>query len=333
MKIALVLTVKNESKLLRNNLLYHQAIGVSRAMVYFDGTTDNGKETIMDLDFVDIQDSVSSNSYQDIEYLQKFTFRALEHHTARQCLNTFDAIQKCQELGYNWLISIDADELITIDFDKKSNLTDYFSNLEDSLEVVNFKTMEVLQQKSCFENVFSQADLFKTQKSFNSRCENIYKSIYNPVLKKNIKYSYWYGQTMGKAAIRVSSNLIPINVHRYSKINGELPKSTVDGFVLHYHAYDSKDFIKKFRNFSDHPNYFLSGNRVESLKLLLKDVVNNHGYTDEQLRDYFNKYLMFSNKEVKRLLRNKKFLFINRNQKPLKHVSAVKSVFREIEII
>lgn len=332
MKIALVLTVKNESRLLRSNLLYHQAIGISKAFVYFDGTTDNGKETIKDLDFVEVQNSVNAEMLKTQDFLSKFTSQAKEHHTARQCLNTYDALQKSKVLGFDWLISIDADELIAIETDQPSHLKTFFLNQDDSVEIVNFRTLEVLQQKKHYENVFAEADLFKTRKNFKYRGENIFRTIYNPSLKKMDKHYYWYGQTMGKGAIKVPSNLIPKNVHRYSHLNGKKPKSINYGFVLHYHSYDGEDFIKKFRNFSQHPEHFLSGNRVESLKLLLKDVVNNHGYSEEQLKTYFNENLLFSPKRVKKILKNKKFIFFKRNQNALKYITSVTKVFESNNI-
>ncbi|MEZ4802528.1 MAG: glycosyltransferase family 2 protein [Gelidibacter sp.] len=332
MKIALVLTVKNESRLLRYNLLYHQAVGITKAFVYFDGTTDDGKKTIQDLNFVAIQDSVSADKYIGLDFLHKFTSQAEEHHTARQCLNTYDAVQKCKDFGYDWLISIDADELIATESDVPSDLKSFFSDVDETIEMINFKTMEVLQQKENFGNVFSEADLFKTRKNFKYRGESIYREIYNPKLKINEKHHFWYGQTMGKAAIKVNSNLIPINVHRYQHIDGSKPKLINDGFVLHYHAYDAKDFIKKFKNFSNHPNHFLSGSRVEPLKLLLKDVVNNYGYSDEELKDYFNKYLLFDPKRVKQLLRNRKLKVLKRKQNSLKRISSAVLVFKKLNL-
>ena len=328
MKIALVLTVKNESRLLRHNLLYHKAIGVSRAFVYFDGTTDNGKETLIDLDFVEAQDSVNTEVYENYDFLNRFTSKAKEHHTARQCLNTYDALQKSKALGFDWLISIDADELITIHTDEPSNLNTFFQNLDNSVEVVNFRTLEVLQQRKHFGNVFAEADLFKTRKNFKYRGENIFRNIYNPSLKKYDKHYYWYGQTMGKGAIRVQSDLMPHNVHRYVHKDNAQPKTIKEGFVLHYHAYDGQDFIKKFRNFSEHPEHFLSGNRVESLKLLLKDVVNNHGYSEEELKRFFNQNLLFTSKDIEKLLKNTKFVFFKRKQKTLKNITSVVKVFQ-----
>lgn len=323
MKIALVLTVKNEMRILRNNLLYHKAIGVDIAFVYFDNTTDTGRESISDLEFVECNKSISATKYSEHRYLVKFTSQAAEHHTARQCLNTYDAQQKCKEAGIDWLISIDADELICTDFHNPSNLKTFFSSIEGSVEVVTFKTLESLQTKMQYENVFSNETLFKANPKAYSRY------FYNPFTNSKVKFSWWYGQTMGKAAFKASKSIIPHNVHRYKKIDGVKPITLNRGFVLHYHAYDAEDFIKKFTNFSNHPNTFLSGNKVENIKLLLRDIVNSKDYTKEQLKDYFRKNILFSNDDLRKFSKGLKYLFFKVKPTPLQEIKSVSKIFND----
>ncbi len=325
MKIAIVLTVKNEARLLRNNLLYHKAIGVDEIFVYFDNTTDNGKESIADLDFVNIDNSVAADKYAYLSYLKKFTSQAVEHHTARQCLNTFDAQQQSKAAGINWLISIDADELICTDFQKPSNLKLFFKDISAEVEVVNFETLEALQCKKNYENVFAEETLFKSNRTV------FFKSFYNPFTKAKQEFSWWYGQTMGKGAIRINKDLIPHNVHRYKRMDGKTPVTLIKANVLHYHAYDAEDFIKKFSNFSDHPNTFLSGNKVEDIKLLLRDVVNSSGLDQEELENYFSENLLFGEKEVVKIKKGKKYLFFNIKPEPIKKVQSVKMTFKNLK--
>ena len=100
--------------------------------------------------------------------------------------------------------------------------------------------------------------------------------------------------------------------------------------MLHYHAYDSLDFIKKFTNFSNRPNTFLSGNPVNSLKLLLRDVVNNAGYSQKELQEYFKAYLLTNPNEVTQLKKNRYFLFFKRKPAPVTIVTSVQQVFKKI---
>lgn len=327
MKIAIVLTVKNEARLLRNNLLYHKAIGVDRTFVYFDNTTDNGRETISDLDFVTVTNSVEAQKYAHLEYLEKFTSQAAEHHTARQCLNTFDAQQQCKAAGIDWLISLDADELICADFQRPSNLKFFFETIAEEVDIVYFETLEALQQKMSYQNVFAEETLFKANRRAFS------KSFYNPFTKSKQRFSWWYGQTMGKGAVRIKSDLIPHNVHRYKKMDGNKPRAIKKANVLHYHAYDAEDFIKKFTNFSDRPNTFLSGNEVEVIKLLLRDVVNISGLDQEALEAYFGQNLLFTKKEVAKIRKGRKYLFFKIKPTPIQEVQSVKLVFEKLNII
>lgn len=329
MQVAVVLTVKNEARLLRDNVLYHHAIGVDKVFVYFDNTTDDGKDTVSDLPFVNIQDSVPAEKYTHFKYLDKFTSQAEAHHTARQCLNTFDAMQSCKVLGIDWLISIDADELIGTDLDAISNLKTFFKGIPSSVDVVNFKVYEVLQRQLNYKNVFAEETLFKSQRSFKRRHERLFKYVYNPFTGKHLKFSFWYGQHLGKGAIRLNTNVIPHNVHRYKRINGKAAILEA-GFVLHYHAFDAVDFIKKFTNFRNHPNTFLSGNTVESLKLLLRDVVNTSGLSNDELKDYFKTNLMFNEKEVSGFLKNKTWCFFNRKERAVLSIKSVQEVFKSM---
>ncbi|MAM27962.1 MAG: hypothetical protein CMC13_02975 [Flavobacteriaceae bacterium] len=331
MKIALVLTVKNEARLLRNNLLYHRAIGAAHIFVYFDGTTDGGKASIQDLDFVAVRDSVAASTYQQQPFLQKFTSQAGEHHTARQCLNTYDAQQRCAEKGIDWLISIDADELVCPAINSQVSLAEFFQEIDTEVEVVYLQTKEALQRKSSYGNVFAEETLFKSVPTYESRFKNIYKQFYNPFTEQKQRFSYWYGQTLGKGAIRIGRQVIPHNVHRYKKKDGSQPTTQKAGFVLHYHAYDAQDFIKKFTNFSEHPDTFLSGNAVESLKLLLRDVVNRSGMSETELQHYFENNLMFHETEVKQLLANRYLGVLKRSPAPLTDISSVVAIFKSLQ--
>jgi len=328
MKIALVITAKNEERLLRQNLLYHRAIGLDRAFVYFDNTTDKGKESIADLDFVKTEDSVPTEKYTHLDALKKFTSQAKEHHTARQCLNTFDALQQCQQEGIDWLISIDADELVTPDLKQPCLLGDFFIEISPQVDVVNFQVKEMLQNRFSYTHVFAEATLFKARASFKRRFDNVFKHIYNPFNKSGRKYNYWYGHTMGKTAIRVNADVIPKNVHRFVNKEGSKVKSINQGYILHYHSYDFNDFIKKFKNFEYRPDTFLSGNAVEDIKLLWRDVVNHPGFSQKELEDYYRNNVMFNEEEIRKLLKPRHYLLIPRKQAVLEKIEVVEMVFK-----
>ena len=332
MKIALVLTVKNEQRILRHNLQYHKAIGACHIFVYFDGSTDNGRLAIKDLDYVTVNNSIAPEKYEEHTYLKKFTTQAKQHHTARQCLNTYNALEQCKKMDIDWLISIDADELVCTNTTAISNLSDFFANITEDVSIVNLKTLEALQQRQHYQNVFAEESFFKTTHKFENRFAVIWKTLYNPFTKNTEKYSYWYGHHLGKGAIRVASNCIPHNVHRYKTKDGAPLKTINAGNILHYHAYDAEDFIKKFTNFSKHPDTFLSGNKVKSLKLLLRDIVNISGLSNEALEIYYKDNLLFNLREIEKIKSLRYLGFFKRKTPLLREITSVNKVFKNLEI-
>ena len=318
MKSALVLTVKNEARLLRPNLLYHLALGVDRIFVYFDQTTDNGRETIADLEEAVIQDSVSIEKYKNKEYLEKFWSNAHEHHTARQCLNTYDALQQCKRLGIDWLVSLDADELFLTGNKGEQTLIEFFSpEISQVFDVIYLPTLEVVNRKMVYENVMAEETQFKKQKNFKSWFDRVYRKIYNPYTQNHITTSYWLGHTMGKAAINVRSNVIPHNVHRYKMRNGEKPRIKTAGNILHYHLYDFEDFLKKYINFKDRSTTYLSGNQIDSIKSLWIKLVNDPNFDKEYLQEYYKNYVHFKEKDLARLERTRAFNLLKRKEEAL----------------
>lgn len=315
MRVGVVMTVKNEARLLRQNVLYHLGIGVHKVFVYLDNTTDNGAETIRNLEAVEINNSVAAIKYQDKPYLEKFWSHAQEHHTARQCLNTFDALQKCQAEQIDWLISLDADELFLSSKHQSLTLKQFFEEVNtQKADIVSLKPLEVIARKMAYQNVMLEETLFKTQKNFKSKFDQIYHKIYDPYTHTYKTVPFWLGHTMGKAALRVQSDVIPHNVHRYISLDGQPLKTVHMGFILHYHIYDFEDFIKKFQNFETRSDTYLSGHKIKDLKSLWIKLVNDPAYSNTYLENYFEKNLLFSSVKLKRLEKTRVWNILKRRE-------------------
>jgi len=333
MKVAVVITVKNEARLLSQNVRYHLGIGATKVFVYFDNTTDNGPQVIKDIKGVEISNSVKAETYSHIPALEKFWSNAEQHHTARQCLNTFDALQKCKKEHIDWLISIDADELFLTSKDGTVTIEDFFSIAEtQNATIVNLKSLEVVSRRIAYNNVMEEETLFKTQKNFTSKLDQIYNKLYDPYKKEYKKISYWLGHTMGKSAIKVNSNVVPYNVHRYISDNNEDLKAINLGYLLHYHVYDFEDFIKKFKNFKNHPDHFLSGNKIEELKSLWIRLVNDKNNSEDFLRTYFEDNLLYNPNKLKRLYKTRLFNVLKRKESAVVEIDYPKSVLTKSKL-
>lgn len=163
--IGAVMTVRNEHDLLRNNILFHRLVGIDRFYIYLDHPTDSSARTVGDLDCVSINHSRLPNwlTQQEVSNADHLSRRFHTHHTARQLINCHDAVRRAREEGVQWLVSIDPDELISLDdqFVRARCLADYLSQLPQSVETVTFPANEVLSTRNAYQNVFAEEVRFK----------------------------------------------------------------------------------------------------------------------------------------------------------------------------
>ena len=120
--VALAITVKNERDLIRANVLYHRYLGVQLFYVFLDNTTDDTRDTVSDLDCVAVSHSMTGDRFlesrerrqacADSVRLRETIDKSAEHHDARQVLNTYVAWEQARDAGVEWLVSLDADELV-----------------------------------------------------------------------------------------------------------------------------------------------------------------------------------------------------------------------------
>lgn len=165
-----------------------------------------------------------------------------------------------------------------------------------------------------YMNVMVEETLFKTQKNFKSKLDQLYVKIKNPFSKKDFTVSYWLGHTMGKCIINTKKDVIPKNVHRFEMTDKSKPLIINKGHVLHYHMFDFEDFIKKFKNFENRASTYLSGNAINSLKSLWIKLVNDPHMTNEQLKRYYTENLLFDEKKLKRLNKTRLFNLLRRQE-------------------
>lgn len=300
-KIALVITIKNERKLLRQNILYHHYLGVEHFYIFFDGTDDGSEETILDLPYVSRFCSIQPNLYEGQTEIKEFIDNHSEHHVARQCLNVYHIQQIVKKAGYDWLISLDADELICVDLQHSypKQLIDFLMGIDPEIEMVRFSTFEIVQQKGPYKNVFEEATLFKKPGA------KLMHKVYDPSKNKIFKVKSFYGQSMGKAAIRTNVPAKHRTTHKFVRLDEMDLERTWQGYCLHYYGYDFDDFIKKYQNFRYHPDTWISGNSVEYIKRLWRDMVNQSDISEEEMRAYYERWVLYQSKEISKLSRNK----------------------------
>lgn len=302
--IALCITVKNEEALIRANLQYHHYIGVDTVYLYLDAPTDNTQEQIYDLPYVVIENSVNPETVQrgpDWDRIGKSVIRQhSEHHCARQILNMSDAYCKAGKAGHDWLVCIDADELVCpIDkMQEPDALKICLSTQTDETDAISFQTLELLQYRESYNNVvFAEEKLFKRMQDEKGEimqmAKRLQRSIPDPVSKgESLLSNFYYGHNEGKVAVRTQRGLVPHSVHRFKHPDRQTIVQNVP-YLLHYVLYSLDDYLKKHRNFSKLPDRWVSGSPTPSHLQSWIKFVNSPGVTEEDVAEYYRKYIQY----------------------------------------
>jgi hypothetical protein len=221
------------------------------------------------------------------------------HVTARQILDTCDAIERARAAGFAWLLAIDADELVAPDHDEASPgaLRALLEAVPADVQCVQFPTLEAVQRGKDYGNVFAEETLFKRDAA------RFRRRVRDPLRGRVVTAHGFYGHTVGKSALRLAADAVPRTTHRFVARDGSPLRTVTAGHLLHYYCCSFEAFLAKFRRFSDHPDTHLWQAPVEPLKRLWRDVVNHPGFTEADLRAYYHAWVAFDDREILRLRR------------------------------
>lgn len=326
MTIAAVMTVRDERAMLRTNLLYHRFIGVDVVLLYDDGSTDGTADSIADLGFVEVRPTVGRDELGDRPELGRFLETFDTHFVARQSLNTAHAIDVARSTGIEWLVAIDADELVAVDLEtaEPNSLRAFLGGQTASTEAVVIPPLEIVQRRVEYDDVIREETLFKRVDTGAER------TTYDPFEKRTRKIPVVYGHSAGKSAVRLGADVVPRTSHRFVHGDGTSLNSVEGGYLLHYYSHSFDAFVHKFRLIRDHPDRHVQGDDVVYQKRLWRDVVNRSGLDDGQLLDYYQRWIMFGDAEIEELVRPRGVNPLRRRP-TLVEVTSVQSALRSID--
>ena len=352
--IALAITVKNERDLLRSNVLYHRYLGVKSSYIFLDNTTDDTQDTVSDLDYVTVSDSVTGDRFLETAErrqacvhsvrLRETVEKSAENHDARQVLNAYVAWEQARDAGMEWLVSLDADELVWPGSASlvEGQLANEFDGLGKHIEQVRFVPLEVIPRRRQYENVFHEAVHFKRHGS------KVRQDLYDPLtgrshkfefvptrlfparlhgigLYKVRRFTWWYGHHRGKWAVRIGPTIVPL-IHRCVKLDGSGLVTEAKFHLLHYIIYNHEDFVKKYRKFADRADVAIGGAALQYRKRFWRDLVNNSALSDSALGDYYKQWIAFGEEDILRLQQKHD----HKGASSVVEVTAVREVFEKL---
>jgi len=325
MPIGLVMTIRNERPMLRRNLLYHRYLGVDKMYVYLDNCTDGSETTVEDLPYVSVGPNVDPELLRNHPGAEVY-IQHPDHITARHSLNVIHTIDLAAAEGLDWLINIDPDELICPHADsiERDDLKRFFASIDADAESVLFMPFESCARRMEYADVFSEETLFTPPGAKGTR------EVFDPMDGSTLSAELMLGHYTGKCAIRPVPGIVPRGPHDFVRPDRSRLRTEVRGLLLHYYLSGFSHFIRKFRNFSDRPDTWVSGKKVRQQKRLWRDLVNKSDFSEEQLRAYFERWVLVSPEEVSRRLRGRRILGIPVSKPTLVEIQAASNAFKTV---
>lgn len=168
MRIAFVSTVKNEEDLIAANIRFHGFIGGTDFLIYIDNSSDQTEAIARTLLGVRIKRSLIPSHCKGTAKHASLNSKFRTHHTARQILNCYDAIEWGRHNSVDWIVSLDPDELICLDRNeiRRDMLAEFLGTLPNHVDAVTFPSLEVIPTRMAYREVFREERWFKRNYGF-----------------------------------------------------------------------------------------------------------------------------------------------------------------------
>lgn len=165
-------------------------------------------------------------------WLASFFYRPCNYELfVKQSLNMEMAIVMAREVGVDWIIHLDTDELLHPAGGGEYSLRRLLADVEKDVDMVVFPNYESAIERDDISDPFSQVSMFK--KNYDHVTKETYFGLYKEATRGNPNYFLTYGN--GKSAARIQDHLRPNGAHRwhnYMKTPKEIKLE--EAAVLHF---------------------------------------------------------------------------------------------------
>lgn len=246
-KICTVTTLKCDLAQTLAFVNYHLKLGIDHMYLFFDNPDDEA--------FKFLDENLKITCFKvDEQLLKQFGHTKNTFVSTKQVSFATYAFHLAREKGYDWLIHLDADELLYC----KGGLKKKINKLPKNVDVIIFPVAEAAPQKVKYEFPFSEISFFRFYGQISVPED---WQIYNKNKIKYIlqfrawKYKYWLakkagfintknkvlqryilGHTQGKSAVRTRANIKNVLLHHPEIISIDfvLAYVIVGAYLLHF---------------------------------------------------------------------------------------------------
>jgi hypothetical protein len=222
-------------------LYYHRTIGVTHFFLFVEGkaaslNSTSVLEAIPGVKIIhrtkELEEKQAKSRIWNETWLSSFFYKPCNYELfVKQSLNMEMAIVFAREVGIDWIIHLDTDELLHPAGAPEYSLQRLLNDVAADVDMVVFPNYESAIERDDIEDPFSEVTMFK--KNYDHVTKETYFGLYKEATRGNPNYFLTYGN--GKAAARMQDNLRPNGAHRwhnYAKSPNEIKFD--EAAVLHY---------------------------------------------------------------------------------------------------
>jgi hypothetical protein len=287
--------VRNEERFLREHLLYHRALGVSRCYLFLDRCTDKSEQIALSCPWVRIIDAP-----RDLAKPSNIS--------SHQILCSGIALNLARNDSVDWLMHIDPDEFafgqhgnqlsqLGHDFLERGELSALeveghlgamLGEIPGEVQQVILQTRETAPIRYDANQPFWQHDYFQVNLPIS-------RNILNPLTGRLECLDRWLGHNRGKAIIRVTADVAPYDPHQWGCAKSSvplasLPETTIKkGWHYHYVVTSGAHWKEKYSKFHADPDVWLNGTAMPFPRVAWKHASSRFGVMQAQA--YFSEWI------------------------------------------
>jgi hypothetical protein len=291
-RVCIVTTVRDPGPSFESFLRYHLSTGFERIFVFFDDPNDPAVAVAKAVN------GVTSIPCDEAFQSRLPSLRLYEGHRAtlhkevmsRQILNAEVGIAMAREDGFDWIFHIDADEIIYGPGGTPINVV--LNEIPADVHQVACFNHEAIAPSLDVENAFLEVSTFKRNEYFieqlPGKCKKVLYELYPRVRP------YFFAYRNGKAGARVSDQLVPLSVHRFSGAE-EFDTFVMEGLVIyHYPCCGFDQYLQKYRVLGKFEDKWFGRDEIPlNFHLASRDAYQSGDY--RRLKYLYKNYVMFQN--------------------------------------
>lgn len=305
---AIVTTLRNAGAVLDSFVAYHRAIGFEHLFLFFDDPDDPDLSRAGAMTGVTAipHDAALRETWRRLRMYSQCGAFVDSEVMSRQLLNVECAMVLARERGYEWLLSIDADELF---FSPAESASRHFGSLTATgFDTVQYANCEAVPTRDEIHDFFREVDIFKPPLQFvRSNLGSQLRQVVQSVPQLN-PFFHFYAN--GKSAVRLrDEQLEPFGVHQFRHAKRPTRStSSVGQFVLHYACCGFEAFWTKYVTLGRFPdrwwNRYDIATAIGTFHLEARDVVCS-GDRERALAFYRERFVISDADLIERLTRQR----------------------------